>query len=515
MSFLEELRSFLRRPTVVSEAEEEEYRRHFLQALEQREHQNTNVLSLRHELFHIQPRLGYMAGSLHRELAQAGLPRQEIPKLVKEAISMEIGLKSGSTTTTRELLLDQARNRLHHNVLLAQVPWRDVSTYARETRLIQVAGTDARITALGRAFLDLVGIQAIKWLLHVEVALSSGRLDIWRIDRPTVQVLVESPHLQWPEDWWEEVGPAINGDGVDRLEALGLLDQVKNPGWQKEDGHIVGDEYGYSVHEHALPVLAEIAQDKDSPMSVAVAAMIADDTNTRVAPSANHTAAVAVTARQTRLFVHEIRNALLPVQTAFEEIDRELRSVGRERAVARERDMVDRNLKRVLGFASELHDLMRLAGEIADVFDAGSAIRDAIATAQNEVGHTAQLALSSQLPAIYGPRQRFVLALLNLLRNAYQSTSSESPEVAIEATTKNGRLWIAVDDCGPGVPEDERKQIFKNGHTTRTTGSGHGLTLARQIIEDDMNGTLSYEDGSALGGARFVVTLPMHQGREP
>jgi signal transduction histidine kinase len=69
----------------------------------------------------------------------------------------------------------------------------------------------------------------------------------------------------------------------------------------------------------------------------------------------------------------------------------------------------------------------------------------------------------------------------------------------------------AIEDNGPGIAPEKREQIFMNGYSTRDDSSGHGLALALATIEDDMNGTLSCVEGSALGGARFVITLPPHQ----
>jgi len=65
-----------------------------------------------------------------------------------------------------------------------------------------------------------------------------------------------------------------------------------------------------------------------------------------------------------------------------------------------------------------------------------------------------------------------------------------------------------VEDNGIGVPDTERERIFEAFFTTKDEGRGMGLGLhlCKQFVEQAGGGI---EVGaSALGGARFVVTLP-------
>jgi signal transduction histidine kinase len=125
-----------------------------------------------------------------------------------------------------------------------------------------------------------------------------------------------------------------------------------------------------------------------------------------------------------------------------------------------------------------------------------------------------ELSLPESLPALLGVRTRFVLALVNLLRNAYQASPANEPRVALSIERIGNRVRCTVDDNGPGVPPEQREHVFLNGYSKRPGGSGHGLELVRSTIEKEMGGTLSYEEGSALGGARFVISVPIYE-RQP
>lgn len=98
--------------------------------------------------------------------------------------------------------------------------------------------------------------------------------------------------------------------------------------------------------------------------------------------------------------------------------------------------------------------------------------------------------------------------LLNLLRNAAEAAMphSKAPSVRLEAqATKAGRLTIDVTDNGPGIPADQLQDIFLPFYTTKASGTGVGLSLARQIALAH-NGSLACEPVEG-GGTRFRLWL--------
>jgi signal transduction histidine kinase len=79
----------------------------------------------------------------------------------------------------------------------------------------------------------------------------------------------------------------------------------------------------------------------------------------------------------------------------------------------------------------------------------------------------------------------------------------------VSATSSaEGRVQIAVEDNGPGIPADIRPHLFEPFVTSKPAGEGTGLGLAvcRGLVEAG-GGSLTAEE-SPLGGARFVVELP-------
>jgi signal transduction histidine kinase len=70
-----------------------------------------------------------------------------------------------------------------------------------------------------------------------------------------------------------------------------------------------------------------------------------------------------------------------------------------------------------------------------------------------------------------------------------------------------GGVEIEVLDDGPGFAPEHADQLFSPFYSTRTTGSGLGLTICRQIIK--AHGGVILADNRSEGGARFVVVIPL------
>ncbi|HEX8065819.1 MAG TPA: HAMP domain-containing sensor histidine kinase [Thermoleophilaceae bacterium] len=94
----------------------------------------------------------------------------------------------------------------------------------------------------------------------------------------------------------------------------------------------------------------------------------------------------------------------------------------------------------------------------------------------------------------------------NLVENAARHGGGT---VRVALSARDGAIGLAVDDDGPGVPEDERERIFERfarGSGARAPGSGLGLALVRQ--QAALHGGAVDVADSPLGGARFAVSLP-------
>ena len=97
-------------------------------------------------------------------------------------------------------------------------------------------------------------------------------------------------------------------------------------------------------------------------------------------------------------------------------------------------------------------------------------------------------------------------ALEALAKNALDALAGRGGELCIAAARiESGRVRVRVADDGPGVPRELRKRIFEPGFSTKETGWGIGLSLAKRIIEENHRGRLMLTPSDR--GATFDVIL--------
>lgn len=104
--------------------------------------------------------------------------------------------------------------------------------------------------------------------------------------------------------------------------------------------------------------------------------------------------------------------------------------------------------------------------------------------------------------------QRVEQVLLNLLSNAAKFTYHGTIELSWGIDKDNNKVWFAVTDTGPGIPEGKEELIFRRfeklGSYTQGTGLGlHICRLVARVLGGEVKLDTSYDDGS-----RFVFTLP-------
>jgi signal transduction histidine kinase len=100
---------------------------------------------------------------------------------------------------------------------------------------------------------------------------------------------------------------------------------------------------------------------------------------------------------------------------------------------------------------------------------------------------------------------------LAVMRNAVEAARGKgSGEVCLRAAA--GRIAIEVRDHGPGIPSAECERIFEPGYTTKPSGSGYGLYLARRVVAD-AGGELSLRS-RAGEGTTITISLPSPAARE-
>lgn len=104
----------------------------------------------------------------------------------------------------------------------------------------------------------------------------------------------------------------------------------------------------------------------------------------------------------------------------------------------------------------------------------------------------------------------------NLIDNALKYSPAGEP-ISVSLHGKPGRVLVAVEDRGPGIPEAERQRIWEPyyradvGDGLEIAGSGIGLAVVQELARlHNAETSVGY---SELGGARFVIDFETHEER--
>jgi C4-dicarboxylate-specific signal transduction histidine kinase len=232
-----------------------------------------------------------------------------------------------------------------------------------------------------------------------------------------------------------------------------------------------------------------------------------------------HASRLAVAGELTAAIAHEINQPLGAVQTNADTAEvllqaggdrREdlLRLVGRIRSDNLRASEVIKRLRTLLG----RHEARRLP------LDLNAVLSDVEAFLRPELKRRDMaLALrSAAAPAcILGDETQIQQVLINLILNAMDALAETPPDrrlIAVQVERAAGTNIVSVKDQGPGFADSDLSKLFDSFFSTKRTGMGLGLSIARTIVEAH-GGTIRAERG-ANGGAAFHVQLPSHDASE-
>ena len=193
-----------------------------------------------------------------------------------------------------------------------------------------------------------------------------------------------------------------------------------------------------------------------------------------------------------------------------------LDAAGTGRAV----QTIDRNARLQAQLINDLLDVSRItAGKLEldlRVVDPASVVEAALSAVRPEAdaaGLVVDAAIDHSLGALRADPDRLQQVMSNLLSNAIKFTP-RGGRIEVRLERAGSQATIAVNDTGPGVAADLLPHVFERfrqgeGPATRRHGGlGLGLTIVRHLVELH-GGTVEVESPGELGGATFIIRLPL------
>jgi len=173
-------------------------------------------------------------------------------------------------------------------------------------------------------------------------------------------------------------------------------------------------------------------------------------------------------------------------------------------------------LERVATLVRSMKDFAHPDGKEKAPADLVRGLESTLIIARNEFKYVADVQTDFQsVPPVTCHISELNQVFLNLIVNAAHAIGEKVKgtetrgQIRVGARALDGQVEVAISDTGGGIPDEIRQKVFEPFFTTKEVGrgTGQGLAIARSVVVDKHQGTLSFE--STVGvGTTFFVRLP-------
>ena len=204
------------------------------------------------------------------------------------------------------------------------------------------------------------------------------------------------------------------------------------------------------------------------------------------------------------VIAHEVKNPLAAVRGAIQVIGKRLPADGREASVITDIiariDALNQLVRDLLLFARPPRpnptpvDLAGLLSVTARLISEDAACRDI------------RVVVSGSCPSIMADVELLKIVFLNLFLNSAHAMRHEGA-IRVSLAAEDASCRIAVIDSGPGIPPEVRARLFTPFVTTKSRGTGLGLSTVKRLVE--AHGGEIRVDCPSEGGTTVVISLPL------
>ncbi len=216
---------------------------------------------------------------------------------------------------------------------------------------------------------------------------------------------------------------------------------------------------------------------------------------------------------------HEILNPLNIIAVYLQMMeDPELKPEEREFMIATCR----RQVERIVKITKDLNQFARVHEHTMEELDAEELMESVLSLMAVPLRHGQVEVVRKYerpFPPLRADRNAIGQVMINIISNAIEAMAEKERkilEIGIKESKEGGRRGVRLtfSDNGPGIPVDQRERIFDPFYTTKEVGKGTGMGLAVAYgIVKEHGGEIKIE-GNVMGGATFIVDLPVGNKRE-
>ncbi|GEM_PF-6668948 len=216
---------------------------------------------------------------------------------------------------------------------------------------------------------------------------------------------------------------------------------------------------------------------------------------------------------ESRFFIntmaHDLKAPLLSIEGFAEMFEAESRNLSPPQKNYLSR--IQRNASHMMKLVVDLQSLIQIGflREDKEVFEFRKVLEEVLASFEIRLQKfEIKIQIPENLPPIIFTKRRLVDVLSNLFDNAAKYASkAKNPTLKISAECLSDKIWVFIQDNGPGIPFEHQEKIFETFYRANqeVEGSGVGLAAVQKILENA--GEKIWLKNQVQEGACFVFTL--------
>lgn len=211
-----------------------------------------------------------------------------------------------------------------------------------------------------------------------------------------------------------------------------------------------------------------------------------------------------------RQVAHEIKNSLTPMRLSVQMLQRSIDngSDNLDERVKRTSATLIEQIDALSDIASSFSRYAKLPENHPQQIDLSELIGNVVNLYNNAENITFEYVFDKTKNHTYnGDKTNLNSAVGNLVKNAVQAIGTQAEgKIKVSLKSTETTFFIAIKDNGKGIKEEDKKRIFLPNFTTKSGGSGVGLSLTYNIIQT-CGGNITFQSTEGIG-TEFVIELP-------
>lgn len=208
---------------------------------------------------------------------------------------------------------------------------------------------------------------------------------------------------------------------------------------------------------------------------------------------------------------HEIKNPLTPMKLSLQHFQRSFDSSApdaKEKIQKITASLVEQ-IDALSHIANEFSNFAKMPKANEHQLDLLPLLTSCVLIFEN---NTTKIPIETELSEalVFADHDLMIRVFNNILKNAFQSIPDDrTANIKITLIKEEDNYVISISDNGTGISEEQRPKIFVPNFTTKTTGSGIGLAMVKQIVNNH-RGEIWFESEEGVG-TQFFVQLPVYK----